>query len=93
MSPEGETAESGAAAGFFRRVQVQPEPAAGEMIQREIEINAGKDGIKSTNKEKSSLGYVEIIGGRITIRSGDEPIQAETYYTVEDAKIRIIVNE
>ena len=59
----------------------------------EIEINAGKDGIKSTNKEKSSLGYVEIIGGRITIRSGDEPIQAETYYTVEDAKIRIIVNE
>ena len=58
----------------------------------EIEINAGKDGIKSTNKEKSSLGYVEIIGGRITIRSGDEQIQAETYYTVEDAKIRIIVN-
>ena len=59
----------------------------------EIEINAGKDGIKSTNKEKSSLGYVEIIGGRITIRSGDEPIQAETYYTIENAKVRIIVNE
>ena len=59
----------------------------------EIEINAGKDGIKSTNKEKSSLGYVEIIGGRITIRSGDEPIQAETHYTIENAKVRIIVNE
>ena len=59
----------------------------------EIEINAGKDGIKSTNKEKTSLGYVEIIGGRITIRSGDEPIQAETHYTIENAKVRIIVNE
>ena len=58
-----------------------------------IVVEAVRHGIKSTNKEKSSLGYVEIIGGRITIRSGDEPIQAETYYTVEDAKIRIIVNE
>ena len=64
-----------------------------EIHDGEINVNAGKDGIKSTNKEKSSLGYVEIIGGRITIRSGDEPIQAETHYTIENAKVRIIVNE
>ena len=58
-----------------------------------IVVEAVRHGIKSTNKEKTSLGYVEIIGGRITIRSGDEPIQAETHYTIENAKVRIIVNE
>ena len=52
-----------------------------------IDITAGKDGIKSTNKKDAALGYISITGGTIHIVCGDEPVQAETRFDIEGAKI------
>ena len=53
----------------------------------EISVTAGKDGIKSTNKQDPALGRVDIQGGTIAIAAGDDPIQAETGWSIENAKI------
>ena len=58
-----------------------------------LDITAEKDGIKSTNKDSSERGYVAIHGGTISIVTGDEPIQAVTGITVENAKITIKINK
>ena len=60
-----------------------------EIYDGVLDITAGKDGIKSTNKDSAERGYVAIHGGTINITAGDEPIQVVTGCTVENAKITI----
>ncbi len=58
-----------------------------------LRITAGGDGIKSTNKSDPDRGYVEITGGYITIRCGDEPIQAVTTCRIEEAVVEFQVTK
>ena len=60
-----------------------------EIYDGQLEITAGKDGIKSTNKDSSERGYVAVKGGTINITAGDEPIQVVTGLTIENAKITV----
>ncbi len=47
-----------------------------------IDINCGKDGIKSTEIDREDKGFVSIESGKLKITAGDDAIQAETYITV-----------
>ena len=60
-----------------------------EIYDGQLDITAGKDGIKSTNKDSSERGFVAIHGGTISITAGDEPIQVVTGLTIENAKITV----
>ncbi|MBQ9468145.1 MAG: carbohydrate-binding domain-containing protein [Clostridia bacterium] len=54
-----------------------------------IEINAGNDGIKSTDDTTKGKGFVEITGGKIVITAGDDGIQAATVLTVSGGSVQI----
>lgn len=51
------------------------------------------DGIKSTNDEDASLGYIEISGGTFTINVGQDGIQSETYTTISGGEITITAGD
>ena len=55
-----------------------------------INITSGGDGIKSTNDEDTEKGYIYIGGGKITINSDTDGIQAETTFLSENADINIV---
>lgn len=54
-----------------------------------ITVNAGGDGIKTTNSDDSSLGYINITNGNISITSAKDAIQAETEFSFDDGTINI----
>lgn len=54
-----------------------------------ITIEAGGDGIQSTNDEDAEKGYVAIEGGTITITAGTDGIQAETGVLISGGTIAI----
>ena len=53
-------------------------------------IDAGGDGIKSTNVEETDKGYVLIENGAFQITSGNDGIQAETLLRVNDGEFEIV---
>ena len=44
-----------------------------EIIDGEITVNAGNDGIKTTN-EDVGMGYISMESGKVTIVCGDDPL-------------------
>ena len=54
-----------------------------------LDIQAGNDGIKSTEEVKEGKGYVEVTGGTITIHAGDDGLQASVLLTVSGGKITV----
>ena len=54
-----------------------------------VTIDAGNDGIKSTEETKKDKGYVEITGGTLTITAGDDGIQAATTLTLSGGVVKI----
>lgn len=54
-----------------------------------ITINAKGDGLKSTNDEKATKGYVYIAGGKINITAVGDGISAETSVYIKDTDITI----
>lgn len=55
-----------------------------------LNITSNGDAIKSTNTEDSTLGYVLVEGGNITINSKQDAIQAETILSIKGGTINII---
>lgn len=55
-----------------------------------VTINAGGDGIQSTNSEEEAKGNVAIDGGTITITSGLDGVQAEKTVQVANGTLNII---
>ncbi len=54
-----------------------------------VNINAQKDGIKSTNDEDAGKGFVLIEGGTVNITSQEDGIQAETNVLIKTGDIKI----
>ena len=54
-----------------------------------IVIDAGNDGIKSTEETKKDKGFVEVSGGTLTIIAGDDGIQAATTLTLSGGVVKI----
>lgn len=54
-----------------------------------INIECSGNGIKSTNAEDASLGYVSIKGGDISITSDEDAVQAETELLIDNGNISI----
>lgn len=54
-----------------------------------ITVTAAADGLKSTNADDETMGYVALLGGTVDITSGDDGIQAETDAIVADASVTI----
>ena len=74
MSPVCEAAEGSAAAGFFRRVQVQPEPAAGKMIQRED--------YRMDRPQRLPSGIVQVLKLYFTLQPGKADIRPQPDFRV-----------
>lgn len=55
----------------------------------ELNLTAGQDGIKSTNVDDTSLGFVYIEGGTFNITADGDGIQAETLFTATDGVFNI----
>ena len=54
-----------------------------------IRITAGSDGIRSSNDEDTSRGYIYISGGTIDITAGNDGIQAETVLNITGGEFTI----
>lgn len=54
-----------------------------------VTANAGSDGIKSTNTEDASRGYVYIESGNYNITAGNDGIQAETAVKINSGEFEI----
>ncbi|MFJ2298552.1 carbohydrate-binding domain-containing protein [Oerskovia paurometabola] len=54
-----------------------------------VTVTAAADGLKSTNADDETMGYVAILGGTLDVTSGDDGIQAETDAIVTDATVKI----
>ena len=50
----------------------------------QITVDAGGDGVKSTNEDDKDLGFIAIANGKYTIKAGSDGIQAETELYIED---------
>lgn len=55
----------------------------------ELNLTAGQDGIKSTNIDDTSLGFVYAEGGTFNITADGDGIQAETLFTATDGTFNI----
>lgn len=55
----------------------------------ELNLIAGQDGIKSTNTDDTSLGFVYVEGGVLNITADGDGIQAETVFTATDGIFNI----
>lgn len=55
----------------------------------EFNLTAGQDGIKSTNIDDTSLGFVYVEGGTLNITADGDGIQAETVFTATDGTFNI----
>lgn len=66
-----------------------------EIYDGVITVVAGKDGLRSTNAKDPERGYVEVLGGSVTITCGDDPIDAVTRVTIAGGEIdaRIVPSE
>lgn len=53
-------------------------------------IDAGNDGIKSSNDSDTEKGWVTIAGGTYEISAGDDALHAETDMLIEDGVIHIL---
>lgn len=49
-----------------------------------IAVTAAADGMKSTNEDEDSLGYISISSGTFTITAGNDALQAETNIDIAD---------
>ncbi|GAA3224933.1 carbohydrate-binding domain-containing protein [Oerskovia jenensis] len=54
-----------------------------------VTVTAAADGLKSTNADDETMGYVAVLGGTVDVTSGDDGIQAETDAIVADATVKI----
>ncbi|GAA1402558.1 carbohydrate-binding domain-containing protein [Oerskovia paurometabola] len=54
-----------------------------------VTVTAAADGLKSTNSDDETMGYVAVLGGTLDVTSGDDGIQAETDAIVADATVTI----
>ncbi|WP_336707144.1 carbohydrate-binding domain-containing protein [Oerskovia sp. USHLN155] len=54
-----------------------------------VTVTAAADGLKSTNADDETMGYVAILGGTVDVTSGDDGVQAETDAIVADATVKI----
>lgn len=54
-----------------------------------VTVTAAADGLKSTNADDETMGYVAVLGGTVDVTSGDDGIQAETDAIVADATVTI----
>ncbi|MFE4466919.1 carbohydrate-binding domain-containing protein [Oerskovia sp. NPDC056781] len=54
-----------------------------------VTVTAAADGLKSTNADDETMGYVAVLGGTVDVTSGDDGIQAETDAIVTDATVTI----
>ncbi|MDF2846028.1 MAG: carbohydrate-binding protein [Oerskovia sp.] len=54
-----------------------------------VTVTAAADGLKSTNADDETMGYVAILGGTVDVTSGDDGVQAETDAIVADATVTI----
>ena len=55
----------------------------------DLTIEAGQDGIKSTNSKESEWGYLRLTGGVIRILCGDDALDWETTCTIDGARVEI----
>ena len=55
----------------------------------QVTINAGGDGIKSTNDKEEDLGFIAIANGKFTIKAGSDGMQAETELYIEDGDFNV----
>ncbi|MBE6672132.1 MAG: carbohydrate-binding domain-containing protein [Ruminococcaceae bacterium] len=55
-----------------------------------LDLTSGGDGIRSTNTEDSSRGYVYVESGTLTIKSEGDGIQAETLLQIEGGSLSIV---
>lgn len=62
-----------------------------EIYDGVITVVAGKDGLRSTNTKDPDRGYVEILGGSVTITCGDDPIDAVTRVTVTGGEVNALI--
>ena len=60
------------------------------VLDAEITINAGGDGIQSSNSEDASKGFILIEGGTFMITAGTDAIQAETSLLIKDGEITAV---
>lgn len=54
-----------------------------------VTVTAAADGLKSTNADDETMGYVAVLGGTVDVTSGDDGVQAETDAIVADATVTI----
>ncbi|RXR25256.1 carbohydrate-binding domain-containing protein [Oerskovia turbata] len=54
-----------------------------------VTVTAAADGLKSTNADDETMGYVAVLGGTVDVTSGDDGVQAETDAIVADATATI----
>lgn len=60
------------------------------VLDADITINAGGDGIQSSNAEDASKGFILIEGGTFNITAGTDAIQAETSLLIKDGEITVV---
>ena len=61
-----------------------------KLCDMKVNITAEGDGIRSTNTEDASRGYVYIESGELTINSQNDGIQAETLLQIDGGKLNIV---
>jgi len=54
-----------------------------------LNVTAGGDALRSTNDTDTELGYIIIVGSNITVVSGEDGIQAETYVSIGSTTLNI----
>ena len=60
------------------------------VLDADITVNAGGDGIQSSNAEEASKGVVLIEAGIFNITAGTDAIQAETNLLIKDGEITLV---
>ncbi|OCI31523.1 carbohydrate-binding domain-containing protein [Oerskovia enterophila] len=54
-----------------------------------VTVDAVADGLKATDADDETMGYVAVLGGTVDLTAGDDGIQAETDAIVSDATVTI----
>ena len=62
-----------------------------EIFDGEINVNAGNDGIKSTNEDTGS-GYISMESGAVTIVCGDDPLSVVHGISIKGGTINATVD-
>ncbi len=55
-----------------------------------VKIESGGDGLKATNDEDSTLGYIRVMSGAVDITSQNDAIQAETELIIDGGSIKAL---